>query len=282
MQNKKTLISLSLAGAIGFYLYNKLVKAGFTQTLMQDTIPADDLTAEDLKRPVEDIQDAEPTVADDVFASPEQPVTEEHPAAVTLEAAEDEQPVETEQTEVVEEQEAPVELNNDVTDIDEADKQLETIEETPVDDSALSDDIFGAPEVNVNDELLKTDLNAQTEDVLSETLETPAEDVFAQPTLDDIFGEEEKQKPEDSHEDVVVGSFDDLMTTDTAPEMKEPVVDETPKQDESDASIDDLLNTTTETEPVVMENSEKLHSVDPNDKSSKKEFKSIMDFFNQL
>lgn len=76
-ESKQTLISLSLAGAIGYYLYTKLVKAGLA--MGQSDSYADDRTRDELQwqpAPVEE-EYTETLFAEDVQVEEEEPVVED-------------------------------------------------------------------------------------------------------------------------------------------------------------------------------------------------------------
>lgn len=289
--SKPMLLSLSLAGAIGFYLYNKLIQTGHVATLSPTQETCEEKTRRELAaRPIVVEEQPEPQPQIDVFedvveteapvvAEIKTPVLDEFDAlmnepVVTEEVA---APVEEEVVEV-----APVVGDNNALSFEDlmklGDEEPATIldeEETvepapaveepapafvtlakPVEDTPIEEfPAFEAPvvEAPVADSLFE-DIAPVVEPVVEPVVAAPVDEVV------DLLAEEE-EAPKPASRPVLSKHQNRGFQT----------LEETP--------IEELMEKDKQT---LMENSEALHTVDAKDPAAKREFDSIMDFFNEL
>ena len=266
--SKPMLLSLSLAGAIGFYLYNKLIQTGHVATLSPTQETCEEKTRRELAaRPV--IEQPQP-VFEDVVETVEpviEPAVEQDEFDMLLNDAAIEPVVE----------EAPVE---------------EVAEEVPVvadgDNDAMSfEDLMNM----ANEEPANLFEDEPVEEPVAEpvveepVIETPVlEDV---PTLSFVNLAKPVEEPVEAFAPVVAPIANDEVV-DLLADIDEPVAIEQPAEPEykdkgfkslEDMPIQDLLE---KDKQALMENSESLHNVDAKDPAAKREFDSIMDFFNEI
>ena len=255
-ETKQTLISLSLAGAIGYYLYNKLVKAGLCPSMMGgDCESAEERTKKELSMRPEAIVE-EPVVLPELEIEPvveevvEEPAEAVEPEIEVAEAIEEAEP-EAEEAEIVEDA-VPSgvvcascgALNADGSDVCAfCGSSMATQPEEVKDEEDLDAEIVAEPELITPD----LDLGAVEPEIVVEEIEAVEEIA-----IDELPAEEEEP------------SVEDLM--DAVQEGEQETVQEEPAQEES----------------KLMDNVEPLHKVDPKSESAKKEFKSILDFFKTL
>ena len=299
--DKETLISLSLAGTIGFYLFNKLSEASMR------------LGNETKEYGVEEFSQA---AIEEVIAEPEE----------LLEDKEIEETVE-EPIEYYDEEDEPIEESfEELGDIQFEDEPAETIAEEPMDDDLLDglNDLLA--EESTEEVVKETEVEAiaEPESVVfcpncgtknskeftfcnncgnALVKQEPKEEVFTPfveseftPELDNPFGsftqlpkaapvepvvekpvqiEEPKSQPQPTSLDLSTeGIMDELDDIDDMDDMDE--IDEM-----MDDNVEDLFNTGLPTQSI-MNNTEKLHKIDNGDASAKKEFKSIEDFFDTI
>lgn len=246
---KQTIISLSLAGAIGYYLYNKLMKAGKGPSVIgANHESAADKTKNELSWRPEPI--VETPAAEEV----------EVPEAIFAE------------TEIVDEINEPV--------IDEvAEEAIEDVADEVAEDSADVGGCIcsGCGALNANGaevcECCGTAFEANADEVAedSDDAEEPIADgdaiVIEEPVLEIDKIDEEAVEAEDVYEEADEADSE---------------------EEEEDTPIDDLFEAVKDEEPeevveqTVMDNVEPLHKIDNKDPSAKKEFKNIMDFFKTL
>ena len=308
--DKETLISLSLAGTIGFYLFNKLSEASMR------------LGNETKEYGVEEFSQA---AIEEVIAEPEE-LLEDKEIEETVEV-----PIEyyDEEDEPIED---PIEESfEELGDIQFEDEPAKTIAEDPMDDDVLN---------GLNDLLAEETTEAAVKETEVEAIaepepepepepesvvfcpncgtknskefafchncgnalvkQEPKEEAFTPfveseftPELDNPFGaftqlpkaapvepvvekpvqvEEPKSQPQSTSLDL---STEDIM--DELNDMDD--MDEI--DDIMDDNVEDLFNTGLPTQ-AIMDNTEKLHKIDNGDASAKKEFKSIEDFFDTI
>ena len=301
---KQNLIALSLVGAIGYYLYSKMAKFNFGHDFVDVTRVADDKTRDELSwRPEE--------VADEVIA--EEPVLEElfdAPAAEEVVEEIFEEPVEEVSEEAVEEiveefVEEPVdEVVEEIVDdtahelVDEVVEEVFEEEHEVVDEEVVSKmcDACGASNVAYAEVCEFCGTKFEVEEIVDEIVEEPADVV-------DEFVEEPVAETEETEEnvfDAIVPSLNlddinidlpgetmlpDIQTNDLFDEPAEEVVEEVVEEehDDEEAEVEDLFAAVNEQEePKLMDNVEPLHKVDQKDEFAKKEYKSILDFFNTM
>ena len=320
MQNEKqNLISLSLAGSVGYYLYSKLASIGTATLFGSDGESASERTKRELTILKEPEVEEQPV--EDIFSPPDEPVEEETPPAI-----EDETETKTEETPTV----------NDILDGAEEpvgdDDLLAPVDLT--DEISAEDETMSIPDLSLDSELSPADLTDEA--VPSEDLEEPKDILEEEPdtalpteepddtNLDVSLLEQEDDTPVDTLFDAI--SEVDEEVNNSAPEMTEEPKEETKNEtaSEAEATMPDLdfgepdtvedissgrtdsvptLDTLDETEAAnapesndissesdnkesddgkVMDNVEVLHPVDKKDEGTKAEFKSIMDFFSSL
>ena len=296
MNNSKPMfLSLSLAGAIGFYLYNKLIQTGHVATLSPTQETCEEKTRRELAtRPIVVEEQPEPQPQIDVFedvveteapvvAEIETPVLDEFDAlmnepVVTEEVA---APVEEEVAEV-----APVVGDDNALSFEDlmklGDEEPATIldeEETvepapaveepapafvtlakPVEDTPIEE--FPAFEAPVVEAPIAEPLFEDVAPIVAPVVEPVVEPVVAAPVDEvvDLLAEEE-EAPKPASRPVLSKHQSRGFQT----------LEETP--------IEELMEKDKQT---LMENSEALHTVDAKDPAAKREFDSIMDFFNEL
>lgn len=284
---KQTLVSLSLAGAIGYYLYNKLVKAGMFGAREQKLESAAQRTARELQMTEESLQPTlieEPEIIEEVVEEIEAP-TEELPAI------EDETEIESAETPEVDmllETPNLGDIELPMLDLDEPVEELkiepieeqvvgeetqEESEETPEEQPAICVSCGGKNIPGARFcEFCGTPFPADQIEL------TPIEPEPIEDILDDLKIEEldvdiaELDAPEELSADQLL----DVMNK-AEEENKAPVVEVPPVQD----PVEELLEG--EENPVkIMDNVEPLHKIDANDKSARDEFRSILDFRNSL
>ena len=247
-ESKQTLITLSLAGSIGYYLYNKMIKAGLTRSESAvERIPAAERTAAELVHipaPIVEPEVEEVVEKIEVMAEPEQ-----------IENVAEEKQVDESLESVVDEFDTP-ELDTPELDLPVLEEEGEiTTEETATPDLNLDNMVLDTPELD----LIPDD--AKEDDTKDEDVKIPR-----------LPGSED-----DDAEDLFANS-NDLMPEELLAADEEDDTDE-------DLSVDDLFAEVQKDEEkteAVMDNVEALHKVDANDESAKKEFQSVMDFFNTL
>lgn len=269
-EKKQTMISLSLAGAIGYYLYNKLVKAGIAPAINEGN--ADERTREELSWRPESVVE-EPVyveaVEEPVYVAPaeipyEEPVVEEAVEEIVEEVVEE--PVEAPVEEVVEEAVAEVET------VVEEEAEIETVLCGACGAANSADDEVCA--------FCGTSLKPVEENVDPIAPEFPTLD-FAALNLD--AAEEIAEIVEDT---VIETPVFEPIEEPVAEPVAEPVEEEVRdiSDDDEDTTVEDLFDAVNDEKPAdaLMDNVEPLHKVDGKDASAKEEFKSIMDFFNTL
>lgn len=234
MQNEKqSLISLSLAGSVGFYLYSKLASVGMASSFSGGREPASERTKRELlitvepevvEPIVEDIVEEEsppveePTV-DDILAAAEEevedvvileeteaiPVVEETEEveipALGIEEEEVEEPVEEVEEEVVEEESGlDIEIPNIEPDDSDVDVSLfDTEEEMPI------DNLFGA--ISENDAEV---------DAIPSIIEEPIAQPIVEPVATPVVEEPVAETPAlfDEEDDVITPPALDFETPD--------------------------------------------------------------------
>ena len=299
--DKETLISLSLAGTIGFYLFNKLSEAGVglgneTKEYGVEEIPQE-VVEYTVAEPEELFDDTEPTV--------EEPIEyyDEEDETVEVEDVFDELGDEQFEEQTVEESVEEVVQSDDLLDgLDDI------LAEEPVEEVIEKEDVVFCPRCGTKNSTEYTFCNncgsalIKAEEKAEEKVEeafTPFVESDLTPELDNPFGSfTQLPKAEPKVEPVVEaakpvqtempqiasqpatldlgteGIMDDMMDIDDMDDMDE--ID-----DMMDDSVEDLFNTGLPT-ASVMDNTEKLHKIDDSDASAKKEFKSIEDFFDTI
>ena len=278
--SKPMLLSLSLAGAIGFYLYNKLIQTGHVATLSPTQETCEEKTKRELAPRIPVDEPSQPDLFEDVVET-EAPAVEtvEAPALDEFDALMNEPVVEEVAVEVaapvVEEVEvAPVGDDNDLSFedlmkmgdeestsiLDEEEEVTEPVVEEapaapafvtlekPVEETPVVEPVVEEPPVEVVPPVIEPPV-----------LETPVVAVPSDDVVDLLAEEEEAPKP--AARPVLSKHQNRGFQT----------LEETP--------IEELVEKDKQT---LMENSEALHTVDAKDPAAKREFDSIMDFFNEL
>lgn len=280
--SKPMLLSLSLAGAIGFYLYNKLIQTGHVATLSPTQETCEEKTRRELAaRPIVVEEQPEPQPQIDVFedvveteapvvAEIETPVLDEFDAlmnepVVTEEVA---APVEEEVAEV-----APVVGDDNALSFEDLMKLGDEEPATILDEEET---VEPAPAVEEPAPTFVT-LAKPVEDTPIEEFPAFEAPVVEAPVADSLF---EDIAPIVAPVDEVV---DLLAEEEEAPKpASRPVLSKHQSrgfQTLEETPIEELMEKDKQT---LMENSEALHTVDAKDPAVKREFDSIMDFFNEL
>lgn len=316
MQNEKqNLISLSLAGSVGYYLYSKLASIGAATLFGSDGESASERTKRELTILKEPEVEEQPV--EDIFSPPDEPVEEETPPVI-----EDEAESETEETPTVDDildgaEESvgdddlltPVDLTDEISAEDETmsipdlslDSELSpaelTDEAVPSEDLEEPKDILeeepdtSLPTEEPDDTNLDVSLLEQEDDTPVDTLfdaisEVDEEVNSSSPETVEEPKEEVKNEAEittpdldfgepDAVEDISSGRTDSVPTLDT---LDEPETANAPESNDISSESDNKESD----DGKVMDNVEALHPVDKKDEGTKAEFKSIMDFFSSL
>lgn len=264
-ETKQILISLSLAGAVGCYLYNKIMKAGLVEKV--ESCPCEQKKPQcyqktevvkpvDKVEVVETIKDVEPVeleTVETVKAVDEQVIESvDNDIALDIDEITDSNTIETE-----DDIESDVEI--DKIEIPEVTGNVRTCESCGA-ANAIEDDICqycGNIINNVDNETQDDTSNDETEEV-DENDSSVTDSVLDK----DVYEDNQVETVEDeSIEPSNTINVNELMDLDKS----EPIV-ETPA----------------EKKDVVMDNVEPLHRVDNQDESAKKEYTSILDFFESL
>ncbi|MBQ8625424.1 MAG: hypothetical protein IJ419_04585 [Agathobacter sp.] len=285
--SKPMLLSLSLAGAIGFYLYNKLIQTGHVATLSPTQETCEEKTRRELAtRPIVVEEQPEPQPQLDVFedvveteapvvAEIETPVLDEFDALMN-------EPVVTEEVTAPVEEEVPevapvvgddnalsfedlMKLGDEepatILDEEETVEPAPAVEEPapafvtlakPVEDTPVEE--FPAFEAPVVEAPVAEPLFEDVAPIVAPVVAAPVDEVV------DLLAEEE-EAPQPASRPVLSKHQSRGFQT----------LEETP--------IEELMEKDKQT---LMENSEALHTVDAKDPAAKREFDSIMDFFNEL
>jgi hypothetical protein len=260
-EKKQTLISLSLAGAIGYYLYNKLMRAGNYMLNRDGRESADERTEKELSWRPE--VDAEPVVEEPAFIVP----------AIT--------PFEDSATE----------------DIVEEIKETETMEtvveiyDEPLVEPIVVDEITPDP-------IVEPTIEPVVELEVEEGVDCPrcgaknaAEAKFCE-SCGSAMVEKAPIVEEELvvEEEPVVETIEEVVPDPIVEPVIEPVADIEPtaippvelNDGDEEPEVEALFDAVKIDPPKPMENVVPLHAVDQKDESAKEEFKSIMDFFSNL
>ena len=331
-ETKQTLISLSLAGAIGYYLYKKLTQAdvglsiGYQpsakekteQDLYWDTTPniqpqeyeqSSDCLDE---RPMENIPKIEES-----YIEPEQNPEEPENNALEEQVGEDWLNCNNVEVETMDEQSEQTlvdtasdlgntELSEQVFDdivLDEQPMEVESIHQTDLDETPEVQEQTEEEQLDFSSISLEDNVSNESE-LDGVALEEPSLEVeelnlddlnFTPPVLDQPIVTEQSEESLVVEEPKVEEAVQ-LPVEETQVEEAQPKVDDEldaikkelnldnidTKENDLDSEkghgIDDLFTN----DRTIMENVEPLHKIDQKDESSKKEFKSIMDFFSTL
>jgi hypothetical protein len=289
-ETKQTLISLSLAGAIGYYLYNKLVKHQTPTQAMNEHESAEKRTEQELswRPPV-----VEEPVAEE--SNVVEPIAEECVAddASTMVHPEEVPEIEEQCEEVDNAMEQALENNfvAESTLVEEPESNLS------VDPIAKATPMYGGiicpkcGEENADEYKFCQNCGQALSDETHEELVEQAVDLdvgakeasVAEPVADepDVLVEENiglavEDADNSDHSVQDAAATEEIMQDSPIEEISIENIDEDDEDEDSDASKGDAE------EIKVMDNVEPLHKVDSTDEAAKQEFKSIMEFFNTL
>ena len=321
-ENKQALISLSLAGAIGYYLYNKLTASGFAIKKSDFSVkaqtekdlswrPSDEVAEEIVEEVAEEIvEDVVENVAEEVAEDDTFNVDDLFDNIVADDFVETMEPVAENVAETVEEAvvadnveevivDAAVELVEEpevIEDVEDAEPVVETIEEI-VEATEEPAEVEPAEEIVV-EEVVAEEVKAEevaVDDVpdngaeLIKEEESFAADLAIEPALEfeagDIKAEDAEIEIEVQDAPAVIETEEDDEEDDSLQSLDElqPLI--TPiTLDDDDEGDDTSVEDLFEamSDDKIMENTEALHKVDNNEPNAKQEFQSIMDFFNTL
>lgn len=331
-ETKQTLISLSLAGAIGYYLYKKLVQADAGLSLGYQA-SAKEKTDQDLCwnttpniQPQEYEQSSEcleefsmetvPQI-EETYIEEEQTQIETENDVLEEQMKENSFDDDSAEVQAIDEQNEQtlvntsselenVELNEQVFEdivLDEQPVEIESIPQTDLDETTDGNEQTEEPQLDFSSISLEDNVSNETE--LDEVvLEEPSLDVeelnlddlnFTPPVLEQPTVTEQSESSlvieEPKVEEVAELPVEEVKIEEVQPKVDDEL-DEIKKElnldnidakendmdSEKERGIDDLFKN----DRTIMENVEPLHKIDQQDESSKKEFKSIMDFFSTL
>jgi hypothetical protein len=283
-ESKQPLISLSLAGAIGYYMHNKLVKAGVSPNGNVDSA-ADDRTKDELSwrpEPVVETPEIEPIIENEpLLVEPA-----EMPFADTQESEEEQLKLDVV---LCESCGGANDVNDDVCSF--CGNSLQITEDTEdTEDAFVVADSIVEEEEPIVDEAVAEEPVIEGVAVEEPTVEEPA--VIEFPTLNftdlnlDAVQNNNDVAEDPAGENAVDESISPVEEdTSIAKQNDDEVEVKDISDDDKDTTVEDLFDAVNDEKPsdqTVMDNVEPLHKVDNKEASSKEEFKSIMDFFNTL
>jgi hypothetical protein len=258
-ESKNTLISLSLAGAIGHYLYSKLMKANGTDVVYSQNL----IDESSVVKPVQE----------DHVIDAESPVVEE---VVVDTAITENQDTEEPEDDVVEDGVvcSSCEFVNGKDDkfCNNCGASLRE-DELPIAPSLNFDNFTPISIPDIQDESTTGNNEESPDESQDESVLPVVESVNPDPVVEEPVVEEPVVNPVLTP---IVEEAPDAAT-------EHAVLNDNELDDnDADTSVDDLFDAVKEDEPQMMDNVEPLHKVDKDSASAKKEFKSILDFFKTL